>query len=322
MKAIVYHKYGSSDELKLEDVQKPAPKDDEVLIKVHAASINSWDWDRLTGRPLIYRLLSGILKPKLKIIGCDIAGRIEAVGSNVKLFQPGDEVFGDISGCGWGGFAEYVCACENVLALKSSEMSFEEAAAMPHTAVLAIQGLHKYGPIQKGQKILINGSGGGVGTFGLQIAKSYGAEVTCIDSTIKMDFLKFLGADHVIDYTREDFRQSASRYDLILDPMAHRSLLDYSRVMNPKGKYVMIGGAVKRIFQMLYLGLWISMTSNKKIGFLVHKPNREDLNALNKLYEDGKIKPIIDRSYPLSEVAEALRYFGEGQVRGKIIITV
>ena len=217
MKAIVYHKYSPPDVLELNEVEKPTPKDDEVLIKIHAASVNSWDWDLLRGKPFVNRLLFGLLKPKINILGVDIAGQVEAVGRNVKRFEPGDEVFGDISGCGFGAFAEYVCARENVLALKSTSMTFQEAAAVPQAAVLALQGLRDKGQIQKGQKVLINGAGGGAGSFAVQIAKSFGAEVTGVDSTGKLDMMRSIGADQVIDYTQEDFTKNGQVYDLILD---------------------------------------------------------------------------------------------------------
>jgi len=323
MKAIVYHKYGSPDVLKLEEVQKPTPSDNEVLIKVHAASVNSWDWGLLRGKPFLNRLLFGLLKPKTKILGCDIAGKVEAVGRNVKQLQPGDEVFGDISGGGWGGFAEYVCARENVLALKSASMTFEEAAAVPQAAVLALQGLLDKGQIQKGQKVLINGAGGGSGTFAVQIAKSFGAEVTGVDSTGKLDMLRSIGADQVIDYTQEDFTKNGQRYDLILDVVTYRSIFDYKRALSPKGIYVMLGGGSwARVFQVMFMGPLISMTGSKKMGILMHKPNKKDLNFMKELFEAGKVVPVIDRRYPLSEVAEALRYFGEGHAKGKLVITL
>ena len=323
MIAVVYTKYGPPDVLELKEVEKPTPKDNEVLIKVHAASVNSWDWDLLRGTPFVNRLMFGILKPKTGILGCDIAGQVEAVGRNVKQFQPGDEVFGDISGCGWGGFAEYVCARENVLVLKLASMTFEEAAAVPQAAVLALQGLRDKGHIQPGQKVLINGAGGGAGTFGVQIAKSFGAEVTGVDSTSKLDMLRSIGADQVIDYTQEDFTKSGQVYDLILDVVTYRSIFDYKRALSPKGIYVMLGGGSwARVFQTMFLGPLISMTGGKKMGLLMHKPNRKDLNYMNDLFEAGKVAPVIDRRYPLSEVAEALRYFGEGHVKGKVIITL
>ena len=317
----MYTKYGPPDVLQLKEVEKPAPRDDEVLIKVHAASVNSWDWDLLRGTPFLARL-GGLLKPKYKILGADIAGRIEAVGRNAKQFQPGDEVFGDISGCSWGGFAEYVCARENALALKPASMTFEEAAAVPQAAVLALQGLRDKGQIQSGQKVLINGAGGGVGTFAVQIAKSFGAEVTGVDSTGKLDMLRSIGADQVIDYTQEDFTKSGQCYDLILDVVAYRSIFDYKRALSPRGIYVFVGGSMAAFFQVVFLGPWISMTGSKKMGILMHKPNTSDLDFMKELFEAGKVVPVLDRRYPLSEVPEALRYLGEGHARGKVVITV
>jgi len=321
MKAIVYTKYGSPDVLQLKEVEKPTPKDNEVLIKVHAASINSWDWELLRGKPFVNRLLFGLLKPKIKILGADIAGRVEAVGRNVKQFQPGDEVFGDLCECGWGGFAEYVCARENALALKPASMTFEEVAAVPQAAVMALQGLRDKGQIQPGQKVLINGAGGGVGTFAVQIAKSFEAEVTGVDSTRKLDMLRSIGADQVIDYTQEDFTKSGQRYDLILDVAAYHSIFDYKRALSPKGIYVMVGGSSARIFQVMFLGPLISMTGSKKLGILAHKPNK-GLDFMKELFEAGKVVPVIDRRYPLSEVPEALRHFGEGHAKGKLVINL
>jgi NADPH:quinone reductase-like Zn-dependent oxidoreductase len=319
MKAIVYTKYGPPDVLQLKEVAKPTPKDNEVLVEVHAASVNDWDWGLLRGKPFVNRLLFGLRKPKVKILGCDIAGRVEAVGRNVKQFQPGDEVFGDISGCGMGGFAEYVCARENVLAPKSASMTYEQAAAVPQAAVLALQGLRK-GQIQPGQKVLINGAGGGVGTFGMQIAKSFGAEVTGVDSTGKLDMVRSIGADQVIDYTKEDFTKSGRRYDLILDVVVYRSIFDYKRALSPKGIFVMIGGSIPRVFLIALTAPLI--TRSKKLVILAHKPNSKDLVFMNNLFEAGKVVPVIDRRYPLSEVAEALRYFGKGHVQGKVVVTV
>jgi NADPH:quinone reductase-like Zn-dependent oxidoreductase len=320
MKAIVYHTYGSPDVLELKEVAKPAPRDNEVLVKVHAASINSWDWDLLRGKPFLTRL-GGIFKPKYQILGADIAGRIEAVGRNVKQFQPGEEVFGDLSGGSWGGFAEYVCAQENAVMLKPARMTFEEAAAVPQAALLALQGLRDKGHIQPGQKVLMNGAGGGVGTFAVQIAKSFGAEVTGVDSTRKLDMLRSIGADQVIDYTQQDFTKNGQRYDLILDVVASRSIFDYKRALSPKGVCVVIGGSAAAFFQAMLLGSWISLTGRKKIGILIYRPNK-DLDFMKELLEAGKVVPVIDRRYPLSEVAEALRYFGEGHFKGKVVITL
>lgn len=316
----MYTPNGYPDVFQLKEVEKPTPKDNEVLVKVRAASVNSWDWDYMKGTFLIR--LSGLLKPIYRILGADIAGIVEEVGKNVKELSPGDEVFGDISVSGWGGFAEYVCVRENILALKPDSMTFEEAAAIPQAAVLALQGLNHNRQIQPGQKVLINGAGGGVGTFAIQIAKSLGAEVTGVDKTGKMDMMRSLGADHVIDYTKEDFTKSGKHYDFIFDVAAYHSVFDYKRVLNPNGKYVMIGGSTGRIFQIMFLAPLISRFGSKEMGVLMHRPNKKDLNKLKELFEAGKVMPVIDRHYPLSEVAEAFRNFGEGQVIGKLVIKV
>lgn len=315
---MVYNKYGTTDVLKLKEVQVPTPKDNEVKVKVHAVSVNSWDWDLLRGKPFLARI-GGLLKPKYKILGADIAGRVEEIGIDVKHFHPGDEVFGDISWCGWGGFAEYVCVREDALTLKPSTMTFEEASAIPQAGVLALQGLRK-GQIQEGHKVLINGAGGGVGTFALQIAKLYGAEVTCVDNTGKMDLLRSIGADYVIDYTQEDLKGRC--YDLILDVVGSRSILDYKRLLNPNGTYVMVGGSFSLILQIIFLGPVISRIEKKTMSILVHKPNKNDQNFLNDLFVDGTIVPIIDKQYALSEVAEAIQYLGEGKAKGKVVIHV
>lgn len=321
MKAIVYERYGSPEVLQLKEVDKPTPKDNEVLVKVRAASINSWDWDLLRGEPKLYRLLFGLFKPKHKIIGADIAGQVKAVGRNMTRLQPGDEVFGDLCACGWGGYAEYACAPENALAAKPKSLTFEQAAAIPQAGVMALQGIREYGQVQQGQKVLINGAGGGVGTFAIQIAKSFGAEVTGVDSTEKLDTMHTLGADYVIDYTQEDFTKNGQQYDLILDVAAYHSIFDYKRSLSPAGRYVMVGGSVGRILQVISLGPIISRTGKKKLGILVHKPNK-DLPFLIELFEAGKVKPVIDRCYPLSDIAGAFRYFGEGHARGKVVITL
>ncbi len=324
MKAIVYTKYGPPDVLNLEEVREPTPRDDEVLIKVHAASANARDWRLLRADPFLVRLNLGLLKPKHNTLGSDIAGRVEAVGGNVKQFQPGDEVFGDLSGGGFGGggFAEYVCASEDALALKPASLTFEEAAAAPMAAVTALQGLRDKGRIQPGQKVLINGASGGVGTFAVQIAKSFGAEVTGVCSTRKSDMVRALGADHVIDYTQEDFTRNGRRYDLILAVNGYRPISDYKRALNAKGIYVMVGGSTAQIFQALLLGPWMSMTGSKKMGALSAKPDQEDLVFVKELVEAGKVMPVIDRRYPLSEVGEALRYLEEGHAGGKVVITL
>jgi len=320
MKAMIYEKYGSPDVLELRKVETPTPKDDEVLIRIHAVSINDWDWGLLQGTPFANRIINGLFSPKRAILGSDISGRIEAVGKNVARFQPGNEVFGDLSGT-WGGFAEYVCAPETALALKPPAMTFAEAAAIPQAAMLAVQGLRDEGRIGPGQKILINGAGGGVGTFAVQIAKLYGAEVTGVDSPAKLDMLRSAGFDHVIDYTREDFTRSRSRYDLILDVKTNRSIFDYARALNPHGTYVTVGGSMPRLLQVLLLWPLISFTS-KKVGRVVFlKPNK-DLAFVSQLFEAGKIKPVIDRLRRLDELPEAMRYFGAGNHKGKVVITL
>ena len=322
MKAIVYHTYGSPDVLKLQEVQKPVPQDDEVLVKVHAASVNAGDWHLLRGVPFLVRLVSGVLKPKNTILGADIAGRVEAVGRNVTQFQPDDEVFGDLSGCGFGGFAEYVCARENALALKPANLSFEEAAAVPSAGVTALQGLREKGQIQPGQKVLINGASGGVGTFAVQIAKSFGAEVTGVCSTRNVDMVRSIGADQVIDYTQEDFTKNEQRYDLIFAANGYHPISAYKRALSPKGMYVMTGGSGAQMFQAMLLGPWISMTGSKKMGNLLKKSNQKDLALIKELLEASKVVPVIDRRYPLREVAEALRYVEAGHAQGKVVITV
>ncbi len=319
MKAIVYSKYGGPEVLQIMEIEKPVPKDDEVLIKVHAVSINDWDFGLLEG-DFINRLLNGLLKPKRKILGSDIAGRIEAVGKNVTRFKTGDEVYGDLSNY-WGGFAEYTCALEKSLVLKPAAMSFEEAAAIPQAAMLAVQGLIDKGKIQSGQKLLINGAGGGVGTFVVQIAKLYGVELTAVDSTGKLNMLRSIGFDHVIDYTKEDFTKNGRCYDLILDVKTNRSIFDYTRALCPNGTYVTVGGSMTRLFQALILGPWISMVNKKHIRIVALKTNK-DLLYLNKLFEKGKVKPVIDGHYQLNEFVEAFRLFGEAAHKGKVVITM
>jgi NADPH:quinone reductase-like Zn-dependent oxidoreductase len=317
MKAIVAMKYGSPDVLELVDVEKPTPKDYQVLVKVHAASVNAYDWHMLEGKPFLARLMGGgLLKPRNKMPGSDIAGQVEAVGSNVKEFHVDDEVFG----FGVGGFAEYACARQDLLVLKPATLTFEEAAATPLAALTALQGLRDKGKIQQGQKVLINGASGGVGTFAVQIAKSFGAEVTAVCSTGKMDIARSIGADHVIDYTKEDFTRSGQLYDLILATAGHHSIFDYKRALSPKGIYVFVGGS--GIIQAMTLGPLISKIGNKKMGFFIMKPNKKDLFFVKGLLEAGKVKPVIDRRYPLSEVPEALRYLEEGHAKGKIVITI
>jgi len=319
MKAIVYTKYGGPEVLQLKEVEKPFPKDDEVLIKVHAVSINDWDLGLLHG-DFINRLLNGLRKPKRTILGSDIAGRIEAVGKNISKFKIGDEVYGDLSGR-WGGFAEYVCAPEKALALKPAVMSFEEAASIPQAAMLAVQGLIDKGKIHAGQKLLINGAGGGVGTFGVQIAKLYGIEITGVDSAVKLDILRSIGFDHVIDYTREDFTKNGQRYDLILDAKTNRSMFDYARALTPNGVYVTVGGSISRLLQALFLGPLISMIYKKHIRIVSLKTNK-DLIFMNELFENGKVKPVIDGPYKIDGFHEAFRVFNKAEHKGKVVITM
>ena len=320
MKAVVYTKYGPPEVLQHKEVAKPTPRDNEVLIKVQAVSVNRSDWEGLRGKPL-YARIGGLLKPRHQILGSDIAGRVEMAGRNIRRFRPGDEVFGDILPR-LGGFAEYVCARESALTLKPASMTFEEVAAIPQAAVIALQGIRDKGQVQPGQKVLISGAGGGAGTFAVQLAKLYGAEVTGVDNTGKLDFMRSLGADHVIDYTREDFTENGKQYDLILDVVAHRSVFAYKRALRSNGSYFLAGGSVATIFQILLLGAWIRGTTGKKIRILAVRPNLKDLVYITELYEAGKVVPVIDRRYTLSEVAEAIRYLGEGRAKGKVVVTV
>lgn len=322
MRAIVSNEYGPPDVLKLTEVQKPTPKDGQVLVKVRATSVNYGNLVLLKGEPFLARFAFGLLKPKYSIPGGDIAGQVEAVGKNVTQFQCGDEVFGDLSGSGWGGFAEYVSVPEKALALKPANISFEEAAAVPMAAVTALQALRDKGKIQSGNKVLINGASGGVGTFAVQIAKSYGAEVTGVCSTRNLDILQSIGADHVIDYTKENFSQKKQTYDLILGVNGHQPMSVYKRALGPQGKFVHVGGSEAQLYQAMLLGPWISLTGQKKMGSFLQRSNQKDLIFISELLEAGKVKPIIDKRYKLSEVREAFRYFAEGHAQGKVVMTV
>jgi NADPH:quinone reductase-like Zn-dependent oxidoreductase len=323
MRAIIYNHYGTPDAFQLADVPQPVVRDNEVLVKIHASSINSWDWDLLKGNPFLVRVIGGLFSPRHKILGADIAGVVEKVGNNVRDFKPGDHVFGDIAGAGFGGFAEYVAVPEKLLTLKSPAMSFEQAASLPQAWFLALQGLRYGGEIQAGQQLLINGAAGGVGTLALQYAKLCGAVVTCVDRSEKFDLLRSLGADHLIDYTKEDYTRNGKQYDLVLDVIAHRSLSDYKRALKPGGTFSMIGGSMGNLLlQLMVFGPIHSRLANKKLGIMGYRPNRNDLEYINRLFEEGKILPVIDRSYPLEQVADAFRYFGTGSVQGKIVITI
>ncbi len=320
MKAIVYEKYGSPDELKLQDVEMPTPKNNEVLIKVQAASLNAADWHLLRADPFMARFFSGLFKPKFKILGADVAGTVAAVGADVSQFKVGDEVFGDLFGSGLGGFAEYVCASESALVLKPAALSFEAAAAIPMAAVTALQGLRDQGKIQAGQKVLINGASGGVGTFAIQLAKIFGAVVTAVCSTPKLELARSLGADYTVDYTQEDFTQNGQKYDLILAVNGFHSLSDYARALSPQGQYVMIGGSNAQIFQALLQAPFKSLTSQKKMGALSTKTTQADLMFLNELVRSKKMRVIIDQHYPLSETVQAFKYLEKGRAKGKIVI--
>jgi NADPH:quinone reductase-like Zn-dependent oxidoreductase len=321
MKAIVLEKYGSPDYLKVKEIEKPVPKEDEVLIKVHAAALNDWDWQALCAKPFANRLLFGLFKPKLDVLGCDISGLIEAVGKNAKKFKPGDKVYGDLCECGFGGFAEYVTAKENALILKPAGMTFLQAAAIPQAAMLAVQGLVDVLKIKPGQKLLINGAGGGVGTFGVQIAKVFNLDVTGVDSTEKLDSMLSTGFDHVIDYTKEDFTKNKKQYDAILDNKINRSVFHLIRSLAPRGMYVTTGGNTSRILQVVTVGWIISRISKKKYKLVILKPNK-DLPYINELFEAGKIMPVIDQAFQFDQVPEAFRYFGEGHHKGKVVISI
>lgn len=319
MKAIVYHEYGFPDVLRLHEVAKPIPAEDEVLVKIEAASVNPAEWHAMRGKPFLARMDRGVFKPKYPILGADIAGRVLQVGQRVTMYKPGDEVFGRSQ---FGGFAEYVCIPKNRLALKPTNLSFESAAAVPLGALTGLQGLRK-GHIQPGQKVLINGASGGIGTFTVQIAKSFGTNVTGVCSTRNLDMVRSIGADHVIDYTQDNFKQSGQRYDLIIDTVGNLTVADCKRLLNPNGNCVVLGFEdMGRLFQVMVLGTWTSKTGNQKISLINATTNTEDLTFIKHLIEAGKIVPIIDRCYPFSEIPEALRYLGTRRARGKVVISL
>ena len=321
MKAAVIERYGTPDVLELRDVATPVPKADEVLVRVQAASVNDWDWGLLQGAQFVTRILHGLFKPNVRILGGDIAGRVEAVGKDVTEFRPGDEVYGDLCMSGFGAFAEYACAPQACLVRKPPGMTFEQAAAIPQAGMLAKQGLVDVGRIRSGQKLLLNGAGGGVGTFALQIARLHDVEVTVVDKAGKLDMLRALGAAHVIDYVAEDFTRNGKRYDLILDVKTNRSPLAYARALNPHGTYATVGGDMTRLLQALVLGPLISRSSNKDLRVVSLKPNK-DLAYMNELFEAGRLVPVIDGSYKLADLPEAFRRFGTGDHKGKIIVTM
>jgi NADPH:quinone reductase-like Zn-dependent oxidoreductase len=320
VKAFVFKRYGGPDELHLEEVAKPSTGDEEVLVKVHAVALNDWDWQILQGIPFANRVTFGLLKPKKHILGSDVAGRVEAVGARVHRFRPGDEVLGDLSGR-WGGFAEYVCARQDALVAKPAAMSFVEAAAIPQAATLALQGLRDKGRITRGQKILINGAGGGVGTFAVQLARPYGAEVTGVDSVGKLDLLRSLGFAEVIDYAQEDFTRAGRLYDLILDVKTNRPLRDYLRVLTPRGAYVTVGGETAKLFQVMTMGPLLSFFGKKRVAMVILKLNK-DLDYLCDLSQAGKLTPVIDGPYGWNDLPQAMRRLGEGKHKGKVVISL
>ena len=321
MKAIVLSQYGSPDNLELKDVEKPVPKDGEVLVKVHATTINDWDWCLVRGNPFYIRLLCGWRRPNIQVPGAEVAGRVETVGQNVTQFRPGDAVYGDISECGFGGFAEYVSVPETALALMPEGITFTEAAAIPHAVMLAVQGLIDVGQLQPGQKLLINGAGGGVGTLGVQIAKAIGVtDVTGVDRASKFDLMRSVGFTHTIDYAQTDFTAGQERYNVILDTKTNRSPFKYLRVLKPGGTYVTVGGSTPRLFQVLLFGPMIRWFTQKTVRLVNLQPNK-DLAYVNELLTAGQLKPAIEGPYPLSEVPRLIQHFGAGQHQGKIIVT-
>ena len=320
MKACIYKEYGSPDVLQFADVPPPTPTDDQILIKIHAVSINGSDREGLIGKPL-YARSSGLRRPGNPILGSDIAGRVEAVGKNITEFAPGDEVFGELPGY-HGGFAEYACTHGKTMLHKPDSLSFEQAAAIPQAGVIALQGIRERGAVQPGQRVLINGAGGSAGSFAIPLAKGLGAEVTGVDSAGKLDFMRSLGADHAVDYKREDFTKSGTRYDLILDLIAHRSVFTLQRALRPNGTYFFVGGSVAVIFQTLLLGPLIGKITGKNIRLLAVPQNREDLRAITELCEAGEVAPVIDRVYPFEEIADAFRYIEAEGAKGKVVITL
>lgn len=323
MKAIVATEYGPPEVLRLEEVERPTPGDDEVLIAVHAAGLNAADWHLMRADPPLVRLMGfGLLNPNDEIPGADVAGRVEAVGGDVTEFEPGDEVFGDLSESGRGSFAEFVCAPEDALALEPDGLTLEEAAAVPLAAVTALQGLRDAGEIRRGQRVLVTGGSGGVGTFAVQIAISFGADVTGVCSTEKVDLVESIGVDHVVDSTRGDVAERGKRYDLILDAGGYRSMFDRRRALRRDGTYVFVGGSTARLFEAMLVCPVLSMVDDRTMRSLMAEPNRDDLIELRELIEAGDVSPAIDRRFPLEEVPEAMRYLEGGHARGNLVVTV
>lgn len=323
MRAIVQTEYGSTDVLSVQTVPKPTPKADEVLVCIRAASVHAGDWHLMRGEPFLIRLFfGGLVKPKYPTLGTDMAGEVIAIGENVTRFQPGDAVFGDLSESGFGAFAEYVCAPETALVLKPHNLTFEAAATVPVSAIAALQALRDMGNIQPGQRVLVNGASGGVGSFAVQLAKAFGAEVTGVCHAQKVAMVESLGTDHVIDYTQQDVTQMSQTYDLILDAAAYRSVFDFLPILTPQGTYVMVGGSTARFLQVMLLAPWIAKIRQRNVTCLESHPNCEDLHTLKELIEAGKVIPAIDRRYSLAEVPGAIARLEQRQVQGKVVISI
>jgi len=321
MKAILLKEYGLPNTLEIGDVEKPIPNNKEVLVRIHSASINDWDWGLVRGKPFVIRLFYGLRKPKINIPGIDISGKIEAVGGKVSSFKIGDEIYCDLSDCGCGGFAEYVCVPENEFSLKPSIISHNDASALPHAGLLALQGLVEKGKVKSGQSVLINGAGGGVGTLGIQILKPYGVKVTGVDSDEKLDLMKSLGFDSVMDYKKVDFTATGEKYDLILDTKSYKSVFKYARSLKKNGSYITMGGSMYRLLEITLFGSLISIFTGKKLSVLIYKPNK-GLDQFSKLVEKGQIKPVVDGPYEFDKIPELIQYFGEGRHLGKIVVEI
>ena len=322
MKAIISKKYGAPETLELREIARPEPKENEVLVKVHAASINYGNIVLLRGKPYVARLAFGIMKPKFLIPGGDMAGIVEAIGEKVTEFRIGDEVYGDLSGSGWGTFAEYVAVSDQAIAHKPSNLSFEEAAAVPMAATTALQAIRDKGRIGTGQKVLIQGASGGVGTFAMQIAKAYGAEVTAVVSTRNVEIAKDIGVDHIIDYKKDNLANLNQLYDVIVGVNGSQSISTYKHILKPNGIFVHVGGSSSQMYKTMFIGSWVSLFGKKKFVNFMQRPSKKDLVFLKEIMEAGKVKPVIDSSYPLCEVSKALKYFEEGHSRGKVVITI
>ncbi|MEA1785457.1 NAD(P)-dependent alcohol dehydrogenase [Arenibacter sp. GZD96] len=321
MKAAILKEYGLPNVLEIGEVAKPVPNDKEVLLKIHSASINDWDWGLVRGKPFVIRLFFGLKKPKINILGVDVSGKIESVGDKVSSFKIGDEIYCDLSECGCGGFAEYVCVPEKIASKKPSNISYNDAAALPHAGLLALQGLVEKGKVKSGQSVLINGAGGGVGTLGIQILKSYGVKVTGVDTNEKLDLMKSLGFDSVMDYKKVDFTDTGEKYDLILDTKSNRSVFKYARSLKKNGTYITVGGSMYRLLEIAFVGSLLSFFSGIKLSVLIHKPNK-GLDQISKLVEKGQIRPVVDGPYSFDKIPKLIQYFGEGKHLGKIVVEI